>query len=237
VSTHPAVNMSREADAAPGRAKRGRPLDAAKHERILAAATETFLEFGFDAASMDLVARRAKVSKVTVYTHFKNKETLFGAIIDGLAGRLVAHINRFALGDMALVPALRQFGRMYLELALASSSLALHRLVIAESARAPAFGQLIYRNGPRQIVSSLADFLAGQSSLQLADRRLAAEQFLGMVLGHSQLQLLLNARPATEVRAGIDRAVDQAIEIFLNGALAAAPGTQRSNARLRAPGS
>jgi AcrR family transcriptional regulator len=169
---------------------------------------------------MDLVAQRAGVSKMTVYTHFKSKEALFGAIIDGLAGRLVTQINRFALGDLAPEPALRQFGRMYLELALASSSLALHRVVIAESARAPALGQLIYHNGPRQIVGSLADFLGRQRSLRLPDPRLAAEQFLGMVLGHNQLQLLLNARPATEVRASIERIVDHAVAIFLHGARA-----------------
>src|SRR5262249_29879004 len=93
-------------------AKRGRPLHAAKHERIIAAATEAFLDFGFNAANMDLVAQRANVSKMTVYTHFKSKEALFGAIIDGLAGGLVAHINRFAVGDMEPEPALRQFGRM-----------------------------------------------------------------------------------------------------------------------------
>jgi TetR/AcrR family transcriptional regulator, mexJK operon transcriptional repressor len=223
MNTQAAVVMSRGAKAAPARAKRGRPLDAAKHERIIAAATDAFLAHGFNAASMDLVARRAKVSKVTVYTHFKSKEALFGAIIDGLAGRLVARINRFALGDMAPAPALRRFGRMYLELALASSSLALHRVVIAESARVPALGQLIYQNGPRQIVSSLADFLARQRALRLADPRLAAEQFLGMVLGHSQLQLLLNARPPAEVRAGIEKTVDHAVEVFLNGALSATP--------------
>jgi AcrR family transcriptional regulator len=220
MKARPATAMSQAAKATEPRPRRGRPLDAAKHERIVAAATEAFLDFGFNAASMDLVAQRANVSKMTVYTHFKSKEALFGAIIDGLAGRLVTQINRFALGDMAPEAALRQFGRMYLELALAASSLALHRVVIAESARAPALGQLIYHNGPRQIVGSLADFLARQRSLRLPDPHLAAEQFLGMVLGHNQLQLLLNARPATEVRANIERIVDHAVAIFLHGARA-----------------
>jgi hypothetical protein len=41
-----------------------------------------------------------------------------------------------------------------------------------------------------------------------------------MVLGHNQLQLLLNARPATEVRANIERIVDHAVAIFLHGARA-----------------
>src|SRR5688572_21608958 len=99
--------------------RRGRPLDAGKHEQILAAATEAFLQRGFDGTSMDLVARRAKVSKVTVYTHFHSKEALFGAIIDGLAGRLVRRIEELAVGDLPPGAALRQFGRRYLELALA----------------------------------------------------------------------------------------------------------------------
>jgi TetR/AcrR family transcriptional repressor of mexJK operon len=233
--TQPAPGLPHDAKAIPARPRRGRPLDAVKRERIIAAATEAFLEFGFNAASMDLVAQRAMVSKVTVYAHFKSKEALFGSIIDGLAGGLVARINRFALGDMAPEPALRQFGRMYLELALAASSLALHRVVIAESARVPALGRLIYQNGPVQIVGSLADFLARQKELRLADARLAAEQFLGMVLGHSQLRLLLNARPAAHVRADIEKTVDHAVEIFLKGALSSTSRrAPRRDARLRA---
>jgi AcrR family transcriptional regulator len=46
-------------------ARRGRPLDAEKHRQILAAATQIFLARGFAGTSMDLVARRAGVSKVT----------------------------------------------------------------------------------------------------------------------------------------------------------------------------
>lgn len=232
--THPATTMSRGTRARlPGGAKagvkagtktggargrRGRPLDAAKHESIIAAATAAFLDLGFKAASMDLVARRANVSKVTVYSHFKNKEALFVAIIDALAGRLVARINRLTLGDTAPAPALRRFGRMYLELAVASSSLALHRVVIAESARIPALGALIYQHGPVKIVTSLADFLARQTEFRLSDPRLAAEQFLGMVLGHNQLRLLLNARQSMGMRADIEKSVDHAVQLFLNGA-------------------
>jgi TetR/AcrR family transcriptional repressor of mexJK operon len=205
-----------------GVARRGRPLDTEKHERILAAATEAFLQGGFDGTSMDLVARRAGVSKVTVYTHFHSKEALFGAIVDGLAGRLVQRIDELAVGDLPPGAALRQFGRKYLELALAASSIALHRVVVAESARIPALGPLIFEHGPAQVVASLANFLARREELRVADPRLAAEQFLGMVLGHGQLRLLLNARPAAEVRGNIANVVDHAVEIFLRGVQASA---------------
>lgn len=202
---------------APARPRIGRPLDRAKHARILRAATRAFLEHGFRAATMDLVAREAGVSKVTVYSHFKNKEGLFGAIIDDMAGRLVGRIDRFALGDVRPEIALREVGRRYLDLALASSSLALHRLVVAEAARFKRLGHVIYRSGPTQLVDGLADYLARQRSLQIEDPRLAAEQFFGMVLGHAQLSLLLGARPAREVRAGIGRSVDHAVRLFLRG--------------------
>jgi TetR/AcrR family transcriptional repressor of mexJK operon len=205
--------------------RRGRPLDAGKHERILSAATDAFLQRGFDGTSMDLVARRAGVSKVTVYTHFHSKEALFGAIVDGLASRLVQRIEELAVGDLPPGAALRQFGRRYLELALAAASVDLHRVVVAESARIPALGPVIFERGPAQVVASLAGFLAERKELRIADPRLAAEQFLGMVLGHGQLRLLLNARPAAEVRGGIARAVDHAVEIFLRGVGATAAKT------------
>ncbi len=201
----------------PVRPRIGRPLDRAKHARILRAATRAFLEHGFRAATMDLVARAAGVSKVTVYSHFKSKEGLFGAIVDDMAGRLVSRIDRFALGDVRPDVALRDVGRRYLELALASSSLALHRLIVAEAARVKRLGPVIYRSGPTQLVSGLADYLARQRDLQIEDARLAAEQFFGMVLGHAQLSLLLGARPSREVRAGIGRSVDHAVRLFLRG--------------------
>jgi TetR/AcrR family transcriptional repressor of mexJK operon len=221
MNTQPAPAIPGQAKRSP--ARRGRPLDAAKHQRIVAAATDAFLKRGFDATSMDLVARRAGVSKMTVYTHFTSKEALFGAIIEVLAGGLVARIEELELGDHPPAPALRQFGRKYLELALAASSVALHRVVVAEAARAPRLGRTIFQNGPVQIVGALARFLRGRKELTLPDPHRAAEQFLGMVLGHAQLRLLLQARPVADVHGGIGAAVDHAVDLFLHGALAAKP--------------
>ena len=59
----------------------GRPKSEAKAEAILHAASELFLSQGFQGTSMDAVAKRAGVSKQTVYSHFANKEELFKACI------------------------------------------------------------------------------------------------------------------------------------------------------------
>ena len=63
-------------------AKAGRPKSLEKRDKILDAASDLFLEQGFSPTSMDMVAKKAEVSKQTVYSHFSNKDALFIAVID-----------------------------------------------------------------------------------------------------------------------------------------------------------
>ena len=48
---------------------------------ICSAALEVFSEKGFAAAKLDEIARRAGVSKGTLYLYFKDKEDLFRAVV------------------------------------------------------------------------------------------------------------------------------------------------------------
>jgi AcrR family transcriptional regulator len=52
--------------------------------RILDAASELFLELGFERTSTADIARRAKVSKRELYTHFADKRAILSAAITGL---------------------------------------------------------------------------------------------------------------------------------------------------------
>ncbi|BAZ42762.1 TetR family transcriptional regulator protein [Calothrix sp. NIES-4101] len=62
-----------------------RESTAEKIEKILTGAMQEFLKHGYAGTSMDKVASRAGVSKATVYSHFKDKEGLFKALIRQLA--------------------------------------------------------------------------------------------------------------------------------------------------------
>ena len=53
----------------------GRPKDPAKRLAILEAAKRLFMQNGYDGSSMDAIAAEAGVSKLTVYSHFTDKET------------------------------------------------------------------------------------------------------------------------------------------------------------------
>lgn len=53
----------------------------ARHQEIIAAATAVFATAGFARTKLDDVARRAKVSKGTLYRYFDSKESLFREMV------------------------------------------------------------------------------------------------------------------------------------------------------------
>lgn len=58
------------------RAGGGRPRSARAHQAVLEAAAALLCEYGPSGTSMDAVARRAGVSKATIYRHWSSKEEL-----------------------------------------------------------------------------------------------------------------------------------------------------------------
>lgn len=53
-----------------------------RNHRMLQAALNEFCQKGYRGASIDLIAKRAQVSKATLYHHFDNKENLFLAVFE-----------------------------------------------------------------------------------------------------------------------------------------------------------
>lgn len=59
---------------------RGQPEES--RAAILQAAALEFAEFGIAGARTDTIAREARVNKALLYYYFKDKETLYGAVLD-----------------------------------------------------------------------------------------------------------------------------------------------------------
>ncbi len=53
-----------------------------KKNKIITAAISEFAKNGFEKASMDAVAIKAKVAKGTIFYHFKSKDVLFAQIVE-----------------------------------------------------------------------------------------------------------------------------------------------------------
>jgi hypothetical protein len=69
---------------------------------------------------------------------------------------------------------------------------------MSEAVRYPEVGQLFYANGPARLIGRLADYLAPamkRGELRKANARLAAAQFLAVIVGDLQLQLTIGLPP------------------------------------------
>jgi TetR/AcrR family transcriptional regulator len=64
----------------PRMGSRGQPQES--RAAILRAAAREFAEHGIDGARTDAIAREARVNKALLYYYFKDKETLYGAVLD-----------------------------------------------------------------------------------------------------------------------------------------------------------
>lgn len=197
-----------------GLAKWRKRRSADKRQAILAGAQAVFLAAGFGAASMDAVAAAARVSKMTVYRHFRSKEALFAGLIRGLCDRITGDNLTFDL-DRPVEDVLREYGRRMIDIVFDPGTIGLHRIVVAESRRFPALGRLFYRSGPAASVAGLAEYLkrlesAGRRSVP--DPQRAAEEFLEVLRGYAHLRVLLGVGPAPtdrEFAVRIDDAVKQ----------------------------
>ncbi len=103
----------------------------ARPQEILAAALTTFVEHGYAATRLEDVARRAGVTKGTLYLYFPNKEELFKAVIRDTLVPTLASIGAMS-GVDPIAALLATFQR------LADTPVgALPKLVLGEAANFP----------------------------------------------------------------------------------------------------
>jgi TetR/AcrR family transcriptional regulator, mexJK operon transcriptional repressor len=192
-----------------------------KVESILAAATRTFLAGGFGAVSMDTIAREAGVSKATVYAHFAGKEELFGAMVGRVCERHFETFSARELDPADVRASLTTLGRRFLDLVLSPDAIAVHRIIVAEVTRFPALGEVFWRAGPERTLRQIEAFLrraAAAGSLEIAQARIAAEQFVGLIRGENHLRHLLRLEAEAEAEAGqsgVGDAVSAGVDTFV----------------------
>jgi TetR/AcrR family transcriptional regulator, mexJK operon transcriptional repressor len=199
----------------------------AKRKQVLAAARQLFLERGFDGASTDAIAARARVSKETLYRYHRSKEALLVAVMREMAVEGFPAPLTVALPPAAtrrdLEAALLRIAEQALDRLLDPAYLTLVRLALAESGRRPQLGELFRTQVPDAGSQALRTFLEDARRRGLLrpdlDPRLAARVLIGPVLTWGLLDGLLRAslsRPSRET-------LEQQVRLFLDGA-AAPPG-------------
>src|SRR6202166_4815517 len=90
--------LSRPRPPSPRLGTRGRPEES--RASILKAAVAEFAEHGIAGARTDTIARAAHVNKALLYYYFKDKDALYGAVLDHVFGGLVVAINNALTQDL-----------------------------------------------------------------------------------------------------------------------------------------
>ena len=190
-------------------------IDRAKTQAILDAAAQVFGERGL-AASMEEIARRAKVSKQTIYNHYGSKQELIRAIVDRRVLEITAPL--MAPGSAEHPEAtLATFARFMLSAVMQPRGGAVLRMTVESAAEQPDLARAFFEAGPATSRRRLADFLAMETQagrLSVDDPVLAAEFFASMVIGAHQLAHLLGVGKYYD-EGQIDRVAREATRRFL----------------------
>jgi AcrR family transcriptional regulator len=196
--------------------RRSRPRGATRRAQILDAAMTVFLQHGYAGATVELVVRRARASKATIYSFFGGKEGLFDALIDERAERILAGFPDFDRATVNVRAALRHIGQRYLEVVMSREAIALYRLLVAEGPRYPKLVRGVYRIGQDRVLASLAKALrswAARGRIRAVDPDRIATQFLAVVRGELHLRAMAGLLPE-DLDEAIERGVDGAVETF-----------------------
>ena len=190
--------------------------DNAKRRQILDGARRVFLANGFDAASMNEIARGAGVSKGTLYVYFKSKEELFEAIVEAQCRQQGEQIFALdAAADIEIV--LKRLGRDFSRFLTRPGGVSELRTVIAIADRMPELGSQFYLSGPALGISSLKAYLEDKVAagvLEPHDCEVAAAQFIDSCASTTFKPMLFNhAGPPSDER--VAHVVDMAVRAFL----------------------
>lgn len=198
---------------------RGRPKTenvAALTTHIVLVAREVFFELGLGAATMDIIAARARISKETLYKRFKDKRILFEAVIQTtLDAWAEGAANNPVFRARSLEDLVRHNIEIQVKAMLSYEFANISRLIIAEANTFPELGKVMLEKVNPDRINSLAAKIrafAEIDEIPCRDANSAAEALRGMIGGWVQAIMASGQDFGEAEQAAF---VDRVTEIFL----------------------
>jgi TetR/AcrR family transcriptional repressor of mexJK operon len=188
------------------RGRRGRPANEALGQTIVDAACELFVKLGFQATTLDKVAQRAKISKLSIYRHFENKEALFSAAIAARCRQLAPQVL-FEGVDGSAEDQLMAVGSSLLRTLLSPDVRSVEAMIMADKTNQKSLSKLHYEVGPAHIIAEIEALLRrlhARAVLNVPDPLWSARLFAALFKGSD---LLIIAR-FDEARAEDDNEIE-----------------------------
>jgi len=211
-------------------ARRGRPANEALGQTIVDAARELFVELGFQSTTLDKVAQRAKISKLSIYRHFENKEALFSAAIAAGCHQLFAPQTLLEGVDGSVEDRLFAVGSLLLRTLLRSDVRSVEAMVMADRTNQNSLSKLHYEAGPAHVIAQIEALLRqlhAKALLNVPDPLRSARLFAALFKGSD---LLMIAR-FDEARAEDDNEIESYCRSAVAMFVAAHGGNDQSDSR------
>jgi AcrR family transcriptional regulator len=215
----PAVGRAKHR-ALPG-GRRGRPTSAdvrAINEAIIETARRQFLSDGYDKTAMEAIARRAGVSKKTLYDRFPTKPELFSAIVEAQVAAWSARARRDddALGS-TLRERLEHHAEKFLEAGVEPEVRAFERMLLGGARHFPELGRIYYKTAIQfalDLIEKEISTAAKHDRVPVSDAGEAARMFMESLTGWSSVQSLLGNEPSPAQRRRVARF---RVAVFMEG--------------------
>ncbi|MGX9351678.1 TetR/AcrR family transcriptional regulator [Shimia sp. W99] len=188
-----------------------------KFDQVVESARTLFMQHGFEGIGVDEIARKAGVSKATLYAYFPDKRHLFMEVArlecERQAERMEAEIDI----ERPVPEVLGAVGRAFIGIILSDFGRNMFRVCIGEGERFPELARQFYESGPMVMRAGMIEFLElgiARGELEIADVELAADQFPELCKAGVFLRLVTGVQTAFSADE-IDRVVDGAVETFM----------------------
>ncbi|MER2177400.1 MAG: TetR/AcrR family transcriptional regulator [Stenotrophomonas maltophilia] len=194
----------------------GRPKDLGKRAAILEAAKSLFVDQGYNGVSMDSIAAQAGVSKLTVYSHFGDKETLFTEAVQSKCAEMLPDELFVTDIEGPLRDQLMGIGHAFFGLITSDAAVAVQRVMMSPDTD-DRIREMFWLAGPQRTTDALADFLRARTArgeLEITDFPTAAIQFLTLIKGELHTHMMCGLRPAP-AECDADAHVSASVDFFL----------------------
>jgi AcrR family transcriptional regulator len=204
------------------RARAGRPTREqaeARHNELLEAALDHFLDKGFEVATIEAIAQTVGMTKRTVYARYPDKVALFRAAVNLAIERYSVPQERIEATDRGdIEQTLRNIAHLRIKHVMSPNGLKLQRIISTESYRFPDIFNAAYEYGSTPTVKFLARYFRRETEagrLAITEPIRAATTFMSMVVS-GPVRIIVSGNFLSETE--IDERVSFAIRLFLDGA-------------------
>ncbi len=186
---------------------------------MLGAATELFLEKGFERTSLSDIVDRSKGSRSTLYEYFGNKEGLLRAMVEDAAAMVRQNVGIDSVAQGMTEAGLVELGVRFIRAVLAPDVVAVYRIVASEGRWVSGIAELFYQASVQEQKGRLSDwFRQARSSGGFKDISPddLTRLFVGIVLADFHVRHTIGLDPTWDDDE-IQRHTRLAVGIFLAG--------------------